>query len=728
MKKSLKKNQPTQSINVAQDKQNNKVQPQTVSKKTLEKVLPSVAFEPIKLLAVFAVIAVVTIIIYSNHFNNTFHFDDTHTILENSYIKNIKNLPLFFRDGTTFSSLPSNRSYRPLITASIAFDYWLGNSPNPFYFHLSMFTVFILQGLMLIFFYWKISDLAVPSKLNIFIAATATTWYMLHPVNSETINYIISRTDSYSTFFFVLAFTLYLYSPFCKKWHLYLIPVIVGSLAKEPVIMFAAILFVYQLCFEQQMDLKKVLEGDNKELSKIKPLILSSLPAILCCSAIIVFLNQMRPKTFTPGGFSLFSYVIIQPYVILHYVISLFFPLWLSIDADWGPLESVFDIRVLIGASFIGLLVYLIFLTSQKQKLRPICFGLSWFLLALLPTSLIPLAEVLNYHRPFFPYIGLVLAVCWSLFLVLQKFDLVSLEEYPKPYIVIILSVIMLCYGIGTHQRNKLWATEEAIWQDATIKSPKNGRAWMSYGLTFMNRGDYANAEKQFLKAIEYVPYYPYLFVNLGVLKQKTNLPAEADIYFRKAIEYGPVYPTVFYFYGVFLKEQNRTAEAISNLNKALELAPNHVDSQRLLMSIYQEQGDFTKLENLAQETLKQNSNNIEAKYYLEAARNKKTPLQSASDQAYSNKTPQGFLDLSLKYYQAGNYEKCIEAANEAIKLQPDYAEAYNNIGTAYNGLKDWDKAIAACEKAVKLKPDFQLAKNNLAWAVEQKAKESPNK
>ena len=39
-------------------------------------------------------------------------------------------------------------------------------------------------------------------------------------------------------------------------------------------------------------------------------------------------------------------------------------------------------------------------------------FGLLWFVIALAPTSsFIPLAEVMNDHRMYFPYVGLVLAV-----------------------------------------------------------------------------------------------------------------------------------------------------------------------------------------------------------------------------------------------------------------------------------------------------------------------------
>ncbi|MFX8809346.1 hypothetical protein ABTM66_20000, partial [Acinetobacter baumannii] len=72
------------------------------------------------------------------------------TIVENTFIRNIHNLPLFFKDGSTSSTLPSNQAYRPLVTASLALDYWLGHGYNLFYFHLSNFILFLLQGLLMI--------------------------------------------------------------------------------------------------------------------------------------------------------------------------------------------------------------------------------------------------------------------------------------------------------------------------------------------------------------------------------------------------------------------------------------------------------------------------------------------------------------------------------------------------------------------------------------------------
>jgi tetratricopeptide (TPR) repeat protein len=78
-------------------------------------------------------------------------------------------------------------------------------------------------------------------------------------------------------------------------------------------------------------------------------------------------------------------------------------------------------------------------------------------------------------------------------------------------------------------------------------------------------------------------------------------------------------------------------------------------------------------------------------------------------------------LNLSLAHYQAGKFGDSIAAAQAAVALKPDYAEAYNNIAASYSALKQWDKAIGAAQTAIALKPDFQLARNNLAWALEQK-------
>src|SRR5882672_12369424 len=94
---------------------------------------------------------------YSNHFHNSFHFDDAHTIETNAAIRELRNVPLFFRDATTFSSLPSNQSYRPLVSTLLAIDYRLGGL-QPFWFHASIFALFVALTVLLAFVINRLLD------------------------------------------------------------------------------------------------------------------------------------------------------------------------------------------------------------------------------------------------------------------------------------------------------------------------------------------------------------------------------------------------------------------------------------------------------------------------------------------------------------------------------------------------------------------------------------------
>jgi protein O-mannosyl-transferase len=101
--------------------------------------------------------------------------------------------------------------------------------------------------------------------------------------------------------------------------------------------------------------------------------------------------------------------------------------------------------------------------------------------------------------------------------------------------------------------------------------------------------------------------------------------------------------------------------------------------------------------------------------------------LASAERLAGTQQTPENLLALSLAYHQARRYEDCIQAARDALRLRPNYAEAYNNIAAGYQSMGRWDEAIAAAQEAIRLKPDFQLARNNLTYALSQRPIATPS-
>jgi len=419
--------------------------------------------------------------------------------------------------------------------------------------------------------------------------------------------------------------------------------------------------------------------------------------------------------------------VITQPYVILHYFTTFFLPLGLSADTDWTPFATISDIRFAGGLFFIIFLIAAGVLTARHKRTRPVAFGIFWFFVALLPTSLIPLAEVTNDHRIFLPYVGLTMAVCWSLALGFEwTGDALKRGDSPKQAglfsksVAALVIIILTAYAYGTYQRNRVWKSEETLWKDVTEKSPRNGRGLMNYGLVLMEKADFAGAGKYYRRAYELIPEYPYLNVNLGILSDAEGRPAEAEKYFRNAVLYGPGYPECYYYYGRFLWKQRRPGEAEADLKKTLELAPAHLEARYLLMELYYERSESAKLADIAGQTLQISPGDPRSNSYLALLKAGKPETAGPQINA-SGQTPEDLLERSLTYYQRGDYKKSIGAARQALRLRPNYDLAYNNICAAYNALGEWDRAITAGEKAVQLNPANQLARNNLAWARQQK-------
>ena len=635
---------------------------------------------------------ILLVLTYTNHFHNAFQFDDGGIIVDNIFIRDLHNIPLFFKDARMHSSNPQNQTYRPLTSATLAIDYWLGNGlDSTFFFHLSTFIWYVVQCILMFFFYLKVFDTARQHEWNRYIALFAVSWYGLHTANAETINYIYQRCDSLSTLMVVAGFFLYAYFPKWRNRYLYLIPIALGMFIKEPTAMFAPILFFYIMLIEKNYSLQ-----DSFRLKNILTGIKESLPAFIVCIAFSIFVKSMMSGTYIPGGTSRFQYLITQPFVILRYFITFFLPVNLSADTDWKLVASILDVRVIVGVFFILAMLSISYYTSKKQETRPIAFGILCFL-ALIPTSsFIPLAEVTNDHRMFFPFVGLMLSVCWSLGLLIIKYGNTIKQNFAVRISIIMMALVILGgNAYGTYQRNKVWHTGESLWYDVTVKSPLNGRGMMNYGITQMGKGKYQKALEFFEKALTLTPYYSYLHINMGILKGAMNQQVEAEKYFKNALRYSPQEPEPYFYYARWLKDQNRQNEAVPLLKRAIQLSPAHSSAQKLLNEI-----------SSSQKTLKGQT---------EAA-------------VKTIPTVENYINLSLQYHREGRYRDSINACKKALEIKPDYDLAYNNICAAYNELKMWDKAVEACTKGLKINPSLQILKNNLARAEQQKALQDRNK
>src|SRR6185312_7724248 len=111
--------------------------------------------------------------------------------------------------------------------------------------------------------------------------------------------------------------------------------------------------------------------------------------------------------------------------------------------------------EVIGGFLFVIAMIAAAWWCSKKKELRPVAFGLAWFLIASLPTSLIPLSEVENDHRMFLPFVGLTLALTRG------AAALLAMRRVPRlssRVLAPVCGALIVTCAWGAHQRNKVWA------------------------------------------------------------------------------------------------------------------------------------------------------------------------------------------------------------------------------------------------------------------------------
>ena len=657
--------------------------------------------------ALFALV----LLTYANHFANPFHFDDSHAVVDNQYIRDLRNAPLFFTAARTFSNLPANRSYRPLVSLSLAVDYWLAHGLKPVFFQTSTFLWFLVQLALMYVLFLKICDRAGPHdnqhENNKWIAIFAAALYGVHPAVAETVNYVIQRGDLYSTLGVIAGLAIYAFAPRLRRFGLYLLPVALALLSKPPALIFPALLFTYILLFE-----------DVKPVEALRRCI----PAVAIAGGFALLTSAMTPGNYTGGAVSGFAYRISQPLAALRYFRTFFIPDQLSADTDHVPVNTLFENYAWLGFLFVTAVGTAARWCSKRREWRPVSFGLWWFLLALAPTSLFPLAEVENDHRMFFPFVGLTLAVCWTAALGLRHARRATrFPGWTRIAVPTLCLLVLAAFALGARNRNEIWHSDESLWLDVTQKSPRNGRGLMNYGLTQLAKGDTHRALAYFEQARAYTPAYYVLEINLGIARGVLNQDTAAEQHFLRAIQLAPDDAISNYFYARWLQQKGRRTEAETRLRQAVEVNPDYLAARYLLMDTASQQGDWAQVKQTADGTLSRFPADAAARRFLSFSATFRT--QPASAQSADD-----YLNLSLSYHQAGQFQLAIEAAKQALKLKPDYAEAYNNIAAGYEAIGQWNLAIDAARRAVKLRPDFKLARNNLAWSEDQQKKDHGTK
>jgi len=561
-------------------------------------------------LCVFILLAA-TIIAYHNGLTGAFLLDDEPQITNNPHIQKL---------WPPTDILANNR--RPVLYLTLAINYAFGGFKT-FGYHLFNVVVHFFSALILFGIVRRVmmtEDLKTRfGGVSFAVALPVALLWLVHPLQTESVTYIIQRTESLAGLFYLL--TIYGAARFAttagSAWGwLAFLSCTLGMVTKETVATAPLVVFLFDGVY---------FGGSWQKVWRERKGFYLKLAATWLIILFLLF--TARPEDKPSAGFTFqaitpLQYLLTQAGVILYYLRLALVPVPLVFDYyDWPVVKSfVAALPGLLGIlPVLGAVVW-----AWRKEPRLGFLGVFFFLFLSPSSSFVPIADVAFEHRMYLalaPFVGLiVIALTW----VLQR----NVRDANSRRITATSLVVMaaIIFSALTIARNKDYQTEFSIWQDSVEKRPNNARARVLYGLALEKQQQAPEAEKQYKTAIALKPtdaagynnlalllieqerfaeakyycqaglnlasdYHGVLYNNLGLAFMREGNYDAAIRAYQQAIERGfrdaPVYSNL----GIALSRSGKNSDAIYYLKKALAIRPDFAEAQWFMQEILQGEG-----------------------------------------------------------------------------------------------------------------------------------------
>ena len=431
-----------------------------------------------------------------------------------------------------------------------------------------------LNAVLVFILFRKIFQILEPEEnkeRQLLLSLLVSGVFLVHPMQTQSVVYVVQRMNLLSAFFTLGALTLFLsgririrnqQKPALSILFFFLsaIMAVAGVLSKQN----AAVILLLGFLAEAFL-----FHPVSKHERFIHWSTLVSIPVII---GVYFYLAGFDGTT---NEVSPMEYFISQWPILLEYLKMYFAPFGQSIDHLRVPFSFPFTFGyILAGAVHIAIILLAIFLKRVPSVIR---FGILWFYMAHgIESGFIPITDLMVDHRNYLPYAGLTLSLGAALFHYIQNRNLRLITAIG----------IVFFFSIVSFNRVKEWESIESIWADCIEKDPDNLRGWnnLSYGLLQENPD---KAKLAALKAIELDSTYYQAYNNLGAALLMMEDTSRAQWCFYKSLEYGPENNYIAQFNLGNTYMSGDLEKAIMYYTKTLETDPLHHNARKQLATCY---------------------------------------------------------------------------------------------------------------------------------------------
>jgi tetratricopeptide (TPR) repeat protein len=628
--------------------------------------------------AVAALILAAGAAAYANSFDGAFVYDDNQSIVHNRHIRTLWPLSEAMSLPTWGSGITVDA--RPVLSLSFALNRaLLGEDPHGF--HLVNLAIHLAAALLLFGVIRR--TLLLPrfrprwGRLSTYVAGAAALLWVVHPVQTSAVTYIVQRAESMASLFYLL--TLY-----CAirgftggrpvAWYAAAVAACaLGTGSKEIIASAPVIVLLYDVVF--------VAPSARAALRRRWPFY-AALAATWGLTALFM-IGTWQDKALDFEEISALRYARTQPGAILHYLRMAVWPSPLVADRNWpfadtlgAVVPQAAAVAALLGATAWGL-----------ARRRWYGFVGAFFFAVLAPSSsIIPLRQNQQDHRA---YLAMASVTCLAVVAGAWGLRRLAAAGKERAWLGLGAAGVLAAAGVLgllTYGRNRDYHDPLAFWADNVAKCPRSVTAHTNLGLEYDRRGDLRQALEHYRRAVAIDP---------GDVIANNNL-------------------------GGALKRVGRWREAIACYERVLRKRPRHAAAMTNLGAVYTSIGKLNEAEQLHRQAIALEPGLAAAHNNLGAALEKQGRFEEAMA-SYARAVQlkpsyaQAHTNLGAMYVRKGDVARAEEHYRLAIHYRDDYADPHNNLGVLLEGRGDLAAAESHYRRAVRLKPAYAHAHSNLA-------------